>query len=157
MSSSASPVAVEVFRGGLLESQHRVNAIVIDAHERIVATAGDIGQRVFPRSSIKPFQAVPLIETGAGEAISLSPEELALACASHGGEPMHVDRVRAWLKRIDLAINDLGCGPHRPSHGASAALLARSGQEPDRTHNNCSGKHTGMLSTARHMGEPIQT
>ncbi|MCB2054440.1 MAG: asparaginase [Geminicoccaceae bacterium] len=151
------PIAVEVCRGAHVESRHAVSAVVVDASGTILAQAGDIGQAVFPRSAIKPFQAIPLIETGAAERFAVSREELALACASHGGEPMHVERVAAWLARLGMDDERLGCGPHRPTHLPSADALVRAGERPRRLHNNCSGKHTGMLAVALHMSEDPDT
>jgi L-asparaginase II len=117
---------------------------------------GDIDAPVYPRSAIKPFQALPLLETGAAEAFGVSDEEVALACASHGGEPAHVERVAAWLARLGLEERHLACGPHPPMHAASAAALAASGAKPTRLHNNCSGKHTGMLAACLHLGLPVE-
>ncbi|MCB1969416.1 MAG: asparaginase [Geminicoccaceae bacterium] len=155
MSQADAPVAVEVMRGGMVESGHRVRAAVVDDHDRLLAWAGDVEGAVYPRSAIKMFQAIPLVETGAADAFGVTNEELALACASHGGEPMHVDRVTAWLARLGLAPCDLGCGAHAPSHGPTAREMLRHGFEPNRAHNNCSGKHTGMLTAATHKGEPV--
>ena len=157
MPHAATPVAIEVTRGGTVESTHRVMAAIVDVSGRIVAQAGNVELAIFPRSAIKMFQAMQLIETGAADAFSLTSEELALACASHGGEEMHVDRVRAWLARLGLDASRLGCGAHRPLNGSAAWRLVRAGIEPDRAHNNCSGKHAGMLTVARHMGEPLDS
>ena len=153
---SQIPVAVEVCRGGRVESRHRASAVVSDAVGKTVLEIGDVDQPVFPRSSIKMFQALPLIETGAADALGLGPAELAVACASHGGETFHVELVKGWLARMGLSPDNLGCGPHPPSNKAAADALTAAGIEPGRIHNNCSGKHTGMLAVARHMGEPIE-
>ena len=156
MSANNGPVAVEALRGGRVESRHRVSAVVVDDQDRIIASAGDVDQPIYPRSAIKPLQALPVIESGAADEFDLSPEELALACASHGGEPMHVERVAAWLARLGLGEPDLTCGPHLPLHQPNAEALIAAGSKPTRLHNNCSGKHTGMLSTALHAGEPTR-
>ena len=150
------PVGVEVWRGRRVESRHRVSLCVSDAAGQIVLGIGDLDQRVYPRSAIKPFQTLPLVESGAADAFHLSEEELALACASHGGEPMHVERVAAWLRRLELDEDALACGPHPPSFKEAADALVRAGRSPGRIHNNCSGKHTGMLATARHLGAPTE-
>ncbi|MFO1035377.1 MAG: asparaginase [Geminicoccaceae bacterium] len=147
-------VAVEVWRDGQVESRHRVAAIVVDASDRPVLSVGDVDAVVFPRSAVKPFQALPLIETGAADAYGLGDAELALACASHSGMPLHVDLVDAWLRRIGLDESDLACGPHLPSNGPAAEALLRAGLTPRRVHNNCSGKHTGMLTACLHNGWP---
>ena len=150
---TTNAIAVEATRGGIAESRHRVACAVADASGRLVHRWGDVERPVFPRSALKPIQALPLIETGAADAFGLGDAEIALACASHAGEPMHVETVTAWLARIGLGVDDLECGSHAPSHEASAAALWRSGAAPVATHNNCSGKHTGFLTGARHLGE----
>jgi L-asparaginase II len=111
---------------------------------------------VFPRSAFKALQALPLIESGAAETFGVSEEELALACASHSGEAMHVERVDAWLERIDCAERDLACGPHLPIHEPTAHAMLRSGERPCRVHNNCSGKHAGFLTVARHLNVAVE-
>src|SRR5262249_45349998 len=106
--------------------------------------------------AIKPIQALPLIETGAADRYGLGPPEIALACASHNGEPRHVALVTAWLKRIGLGVTDLECGTHLPYHEEPAQAMSRAGREPTAAENNCSGKHSGFLTTARHLGEPTR-
>lgn len=150
-----NPVLVREWRGGWIESVHRGAFAVADASGRVVASLGDIGRKVFPRSAIKLIQALPLVESGAAAAAGLGDIELALACASHGGEPAHVAAVEAWLKRISCSEADLDCGPHPPSYARAAEELVRAGQAPRRIHNNCSGKHTGFLTLAKHLGAPI--
>jgi len=151
---SATPVAVELWRGPACESRHRVAVAVAETGGRLVHAIGDVATPVFPRSAIKPIQAVPLVETGAADAFDLGDGELALACASHAGEPMHTERVAAWLARLGLGERDLACGAHAPNHRETAREMRRAGRVPTAVHNNCSGKHTGMLTTALHMGEP---
>ena len=156
MTDAANPIAAEVTRGGIVESLHRAIAVVCDASGDIVHRWGDAGRPIFPRSAIKSIQALPIIETGAAERFALSDVELALACASHGGEPMHVNAVAAWLARIGLGIEDLECGAQAPIHAPAAEALFRAGETSSAIHNNFSGKHAGMLTTARHMGEPTR-
>jgi L-asparaginase II len=151
-----NPFLVDVARGALVESRHRGRYIVCDADGGIVARGGDIDAPVFPRSAIKFLQALPLVESGAAAACALSPRELAIACASHGGEPRHVETVAAWLARIGLGPADLECGAHMPSAAGAAEALIRAGAKPGALHNNCSGKHAGMLTVCRHLGEPTQ-
>lgn len=151
-----NPVFVDVWRGDMIESRHRGAVAVVDSRGNVMAAWGDIERPVFARSAIKPLQALPLIESGAAKSLSVSDEELALACASHGGEPEHVHAARSWLDRIELAISDLECGVHVPSFQPAAAALLRSGDSPSALHNNCSGKHVGFLSTAVHLGEPTR-
>src|ERR1700742_4614903 len=107
-----NPVLVEVTRGDLVESVHRGSVAIADATGNIRFALGDLQTPIYPRSSLKPIQALPLLESGAADAFELSDEEIALACASHSGEPMHTTRVAAWLKRIGCAEADLACGPH---------------------------------------------
>lgn len=149
-----SPVLVVVTRGGVVESRHRGRFVVVDAAGGVVDHEGDIDEPVFPRSAIKAIQAIPLVETGAADAFDVSPAELALACASHNGEPSQTGAVLAWLGRLGLGEADLECGPHAPGHAASAEDLARHGRAPTRVHNNCSGKHTGFLTVAKRLGVP---
>ncbi|NQW11286.1 MAG: asparaginase [Alphaproteobacteria bacterium] len=152
----AAPIAVEVTRGGMVESVHRVIAAVVDGAGHPVIAWGDVGRLVYGRSAIKPIQALPVIESGAAEAFGLDDAEVTLCCASHSGEPMHVDRVRAWLDRLGLGVEDLECGQQIPTHTGSAHAMIQAGVSPTRAHNNCSGKHSGMLTTARHLGEPTR-
>lgn len=149
----AQPVLVEVTRGNVVESRHHVLAAVCDARGRLVAGWGAVRQPVFPRSAVKPLQALPLIETGAADRFGLTDREIALACASHAGEPGHVAAVAAWLEGVGLSPADLECGAHWPSDAEAARELARLNQAPNPLHNNCSGKHSGFLTTARHLGE----
>jgi L-asparaginase II len=154
VTSNQNPVLVDVSRGDMIESQHRGAVAVIDARGKVVAAWGDIERPVFARSAIKPLQALPLVESGAAESLEVSDEELALACASHGGEPEHVQTVNNWLDRIGLVSSDLECGAHLPLYQPAAAALLRSGDTPSALHNNCSGKHVGFLTTMVHLGEP---
>ncbi|MCC7016925.1 MAG: asparaginase [Rhodospirillales bacterium] len=156
MPDEASPVLVEVTRGRLIESRHRGSAVVADAEGRVVAAWGDAGLPVYPRSSIKPLQALALIETGAAKRFAVSSEEIALACASHDADTEHVSRIAAWLGRMGLSETDLECGAHAPTAPAAAEALIREGRAPSAIHNNCSGKHAGMLASALHLGEPTK-
>src|SRR5450432_3702726 len=144
-----NPVLVEVTRGSLVESIHRGAVAVSDACGRLVLAFGDVERPIFPRSALKPVQALPLIESGAAEAFALSDEELALACASHSGEPQHTTRIFAWQQRIGCSIADLACGPHRPIHEPTATAMIASSERWTPLHNNGSGKHTGFMTLAR--------
>jgi L-asparaginase II len=154
-SGIAPPVAVLVRRGERVESEHRVAFAVAAADGRLLEAAGDVDRAVFPRSAVKPLQALALLESGAADRFAVSERELALACASHSGEPEHVALVRTWLARLELEPAALECGTHPPAHAPSAQRLAAAGLSPERVHNNCSGKHAGMLTVARHLGAPI--
>jgi L-asparaginase II len=151
---AADPLLVEVTRGPMAESLHRGAAVLADAGGRIHARWGEEGRLVYPRSAVKPIQAIPLVESGAADAFALTGEELALACASHNGEPAHVAAAAGLLARLGLGEHDLECGAHAPMHGPSADALIREGRAPSALHNNCSGKHGGFLATALHEGWP---
>jgi len=146
------PVLVEVLRGEIVESVHRGAVAVFDAEGNAVLEIGDTGRPVFPRSAVKAIQALPLVESGAADAFGFGERELALACASHGGEPAHVGLAASMLARAGLGEAALECGAHWPSHFDSTLALARSGQSPSDLHNNCSGKHAGFICTCQHLG-----
>lgn len=146
---------VEVWRGDLVESRHRGHAVVADAWGRVVAVWGDPNAPIYPRSAVKALQALPLVETGALDAFGLGSADLALACGSHCGEPRHLALARHWLERIGLPPAALACGAHPPFDDEAAAALIRAGTAATVLHNNCSGKHLGLLTTARHCGEPL--
>lgn len=150
----ANPILVEVTRSPAVESVHRGSAVIVDRRGRVVRFWGDMNQAIFPRSAIKPLQAIPLVRTGAARALDLSPEEIAMACASHGGEPVHTSTVHEWLTRLGLGPQDLECGAHPPTDRDSRDDLSRRGEAPTRLHNNCSGKHAGFLSVCKHLGFP---
>jgi len=143
-----NPVLVEVVRGALTESRHRGAVAVVDADGATVLALGDVDRPVYPRSAVKPLQALPLIESGAAQRYGFGDEELALACASHGGEPAHVAVAERMLVRAGLDVAALECGAHWPSHQPSSQALARSGGASSALHNNCSGKHAGFLCVA---------
>lgn len=150
------PVAVHVTRGGAIESRHRASYAVVDVDGRRLEGAGDTDMAVYPRSAIKPLQAVPVVETGTADRFAFTAAELALACASHGGEKAHVETAAALLSRAGLTPADLECGAHLPTHVPSQHALVRAGEAPSPLHNNCSGKHAAMLATAVHQGEPTR-
>jgi L-asparaginase II len=145
---------VEVTRGSVVESRHRVHIAVAHAERGLVASAGNAGLVSFVRSAIKMFQALPLVEGGGVEQFDLTTEELAVCTASHGGEPFHVAAARSILRKADASEDLLACGPHPPMHPSSADALAACHQTPGRIHNNCSGKHAGMLAFATLRGWP---
>jgi len=143
---------IVVTRGDRIESVHVVHVAVVDPAGRIIASVGDPDRPVFLRSAAKPFQALPLVEDGIADQVGMSPRELALACGSHGGQPEHVQTVRTFLGRIGMSEDQLECGPHLPMHEPSAHRLLESGAQPNRIHNNCSGKHAAMLAFAARKG-----
>ena len=149
------PFVIEVWRGDLVESRHRVAVAVVDGLGSLILEHGDIKRLVYPRSAVKPLQALPLIESGAAAAFHVSDEEIALASASHSGEPGHAEVARRWLERLGLTPDDLMCGAHAPLDADAARDLAAKGEPVNAVHNNCAGKHIAMLTTARHMGAPL--
>ena len=150
----AAPYLAEATRGSIVESRHPGIAVVVEADGAVVHHWGDVDQPIYPRSAIKALQALAFVETGAADAFNCSDTEIALAGASHFGMAMHTAPVAAWLDRVGLAAADLECGPHYPTDRAAANDLVATGKRPTPLHNNCSGKHAAMLTTARHMGEP---
>lgn len=147
------PVLVEVLRGAVVESEHRGAAVVVDADGRTVFERGDVDRPIFPRSAVKAFQVLPLFETGAADRFGLTPAEIALAVASHSGEPDHAETARGMLAKAGLSPDRLECGAHWPMGAAAARDLAASGGKPTALHNNCSGKHAGFLCVACAMDE----
>ena len=145
----ANPVLAEITRGPLVESAHRGAVHVVDADGGVVLSLGDVGRPIYPRSAIKGLQALPLVESGAVERFGLGDAELALACASHNGEPAHTATAAGMLASAGRSVADLECGWHWPNlHPPAAHDLARSGQVPSALHNNCSGKHAGFVCLA---------
>lgn len=151
-----NPILVEVTRGDMVESRHRASFAVSDAGGRIVLAAGNVERPIYARSAIKPLQAIALVESGAAEAFELGNREIALACASHNGEPRHVETVLDWLRRIGCDLDDLECGAHLPGNEAAMIKLLQANRNATPAHNNCSGKHSGFLSVARHLDIPTE-
>jgi L-asparaginase II len=149
-----NPVLVEVTRGATVESRHRGAIVVADVRGKPLLALGDVEAPVYPRSAVKAIQALPLVESGAADAFGFRSRELALAQASHGGEPQHVAGVSAMLAAIGLGEPALECGAHSPSNHQAAAELLKAGKTPTQLHNNCSGKHAGFLAVCRHRGIP---
>jgi len=143
-------------RGPVVESRHRVHAVVADASGALVATAGDPAIQTVLRSCAKPFQAMPFVSSGGLESVGWGEEMLALACASHGGEPEHISIVAEMLASIELEEGDLACGPHEPLTRRGQKALKESGHPASRLHNNCSGKHAAMLAFAKTQGWPTR-
>lgn len=150
----ANPILAEAVRGNWVENRHRGAFVVVDATGKVIASGGDIERPVFPRSAIKSMQALAMFDRGAYDRFHHSSRELALACASHHGEDMHVEGVTAFLGHLGLSASDLECGAHMPTDGKAREALRAAGAEPSPLHNNCSGKHSGMLSVALAMGVP---
>jgi L-asparaginase II len=151
-----NPVLVEVTRGPVVESRHRGIVALADSQGHVVAAAGNTATPVFPRSAVKPIQALPLVECGAADAFGYGPVELALACASHGGEPRHVAAVTKMLAAAGADASALECGPQWPANEDARIALARTGEKPGAIHNNCSGKHAGFIAVAQHRGWDVK-
>jgi len=150
-----NPVLIEVTRGAMIESVHTGALALAGPDGEMVLSIGDTSPPVFPRSSIKALQCLPFIESGAAARYGFPDAEIALACASHTGTGTHADLAGRMLERVGLGEPDLGCGAHPPLGAAAQKELWRNGGTPTQLHNNCSGKHAGMLATALHLDEPL--
>lgn len=147
--------AVAAWRGTRVESVHNVAACVVDADGTVVMKVGTVETPVFLRSAAKPFIAAASVRAGVLEAFGFGERELAVMAASHSGEPGHVDLVASMLARIGASVDDLQCGPQVPGDAAAAAALVTHGEAPTALHNNCSGKHAGILALAKVLGAPF--
>src|SRR5262245_34923778 len=148
---------VEVRRGAITESRHRGHIVAVEPDGKMRATVGVPASVTFLRSSAKPFQALPLVISGAADHFGFTDQEVALACASHNGEPIHTQIVASMLERIGLTPAALKCGVHEPYSPAAAEELRAKGIPANVLHNNCSGKHAGMLALAKYLGAPTET
>jgi len=148
-----NPILAEAQRGGIVESFHRGAVAVVDADGTLHTALGDIERPIFPRSAVKVLQALPLVASGAADRWQLSDEELALACASHGGEPRHAQAAASMLAKAGVDKDALECGTHWPYNDAAIKALAARGETPSALHNNCSGKHAGFVCLACLMAE----
>ena len=146
---------VALTRGGHVESVHRGAIAVLDSGGRLLGGVGDPLTAVHLRSAAKPFQALAVVESGAADAMCITEEELAVMCGSHGGEPAHVRIVAALLDRLGLGPEVLVCGTRQPLSPSAGRALAEGGEVPSVLHNNCSGKHAGMVALALHLGAPV--
>jgi L-asparaginase II len=145
VTASANPLLVEAWRGGIVESAHRGALVVVDADGHTVLALGDADRAVFPRSAVKALQALPLVAGGAADALALTDAELAIACASHNGEPRHAATSAAMLAKAGVDVTALECGTHWPTLDTAVRALVQAGAEPSALHNNCSGKHAGFV------------
>jgi len=149
--SKPVPMA-EIWRGPFLESLHLGHAVICDDTGQVVRSWGDPDALIYPRSSAKMIQALPLLTSGAADKYGLTSEQLALACASHNGAHIHTSRVNSWLGQLGLRDDDFRCGPQMPDDKPAMHDLIKTGTSPCQVHNNCSGKHAGFLTLAQHMG-----
>lgn len=153
---AAEPL-VEVKRGGITESRHRGHIVAVEPDGTIAAYLGVPETVTYLRSSAKPHQAIPLVASGAADRFGFTERELALACASHSGEPIHTEVAASMLRKIGLGPEALKCGIHEPFSPEVARRLREKGEQPNVLQNNCSGKHAGMLALALHLGAPTET
>jgi L-asparaginase II len=154
------PVAeplVAVTRGGITESRHRGHVVAVEPDGTVAAYLGAPETVTYLRSSAKPHQAIPLVASGAADRFGFTEEELALACASHSGEPIHTKVAASMLRKIGLGPEALKCGVHEPFSAAETRRLRENGEQPNVLQNNCSGKHAGMLALALHLGAPTES
>ena len=145
-----------VTRGSGIESRHRVHAAVVNANGALVGASREPQTVTMWRSCAKPFQVMPLLASGGFDEVGWGDDELALACASHGGEPEHVAIAESMLRDLGLEEGDLACGPHEPLSPRGARIVRESGERPTRLHNNCSGKHAAMLARAHVAGWTLE-
>ena len=143
---SSNPILVENIRGEVVESFHRGSFCVVDQHGEVLWSEGDIQQVSFPRSALKYFQHIPFLLSGGFDALGFTDKELAIMCASHNGEDIHLEAVNAVLHRISLKSDNLKCGPQQPTLKKDFVALIKNDKEPSCMHNNCSGKHAGFLA-----------
>lgn len=152
-----SEILAQVIRGETVESIHSGHIIVIDGEHNTVASMGDPSTVTYFRSACKAFQAIPCITSGAADAFGYTADKIAMACASHSGENIHVELASRMLEKIGLSEADLRCGVHLPFSDAASKTMLRLGEEPTQLHNNCSGKHAAMLAFATHIGADLDT
>ncbi len=150
----SNPSFIEITRGPLVECVHTGALALSRPSGELVMALGNVSRAIYPRSSIKAIQCLPLIETGAADHFGFDDQMIALACASHTGMEKHSQLAGKMLEQVGLKESALECGAHPPLGAGAARDLWRSGGTPSQLHNNCSGKHAGMLATALHMGEP---
>jgi len=150
-----NPIIVKSIRGGIVGNVYRgIYAVIREG--RVVRKGGDIDQPFFMRSSEKTIQAAVVVESGAADAFGLIDEEIAVIAGSHSGEDFHVAAVRSVLKKGGLDESHLKCGVHPPTHEPTREALTRAGKPFEAVHNNCSGKHAGMLLAAKHLGVSLE-
>ena len=147
---------VDVYRGGRMESSHSGHIAVVNSDGKLLYFIGDPYRITYARSSVKPMQAIPALETGAADKFGLTDIDLAVICSSHNGEPQHTDRVLSILNKAKIGVEALQCGTHIPLAMDVYEKMIREGKKLTPLYNNCSGKHAGMLLTAKHMGEPLE-
>jgi L-asparaginase II len=151
-----NPILANIIRGSIVESAHRGAYVVVNAKGLVAAEQGDIDRPIFPRSAIKAFQCLPVIESGAADQFGLTGEEIALCCSSHNGEAEHLRVAASILNKSGANEADYECGSHWPERADDKAALTKSNELPRSIHNNCSGKHAGMIALAKHLSVPVR-
>ncbi|MBK8312774.1 MAG: asparaginase [Acidobacteria bacterium] len=153
--TASSEILIEVTRGSMVESVHRGFIVAVDGGGDPVAGLGDINVTTYFRSAAKPFQSIPLISSGAADHFQLNSKEIAVINGSHSGEPVHLEVVRSILHKTGIDESALMCGSHMPFDDVTARQLRSESRHASVLHNNCSGKHAGMLALARFLGEKL--
>lgn len=153
----SNPILVEIYRDQVLESFHRGAVCVVDREGKIIYSAGNIDQVCYPRSAMKLLQVLPLIAHGGMEHFGFTLEEIAVMCGSHNAEAEHLRVIRSILQKIGMSEDQLQCGPQYPTSKKDAEALIKKDEKPKAIHNNCSGKHAGMLAMCALMGWPADT
>jgi L-asparaginase II len=148
--------SVYAYRGGIIENRHHISIAVVDSENKLIASSGNPELQAHLRSSAKPFQVQALFQSGAAKKFDFSEKEIALACASHSGSPEHVAVATGMLDKLGLDVFDLACGVHMPGDKVERVRLEKSGEKPTALHNNCSGKHAGMLAVAKTLNVPTE-
>lgn len=154
MTEANAPIKVNIYRGNTVESSHTVHCMVMNRDGQTIGSWGNENFLISPRSTLKSLQAIPFVESGALEAFGLGDKEIALACASHNAENIHMDGVTTWLGKINMSADDLQCGGHLSLGRERRHEMIRNGETMTALHSDCSGKHMGMLSTAVHKEYP---
>lgn len=149
--------AIEVTRGSLVECNHSVHIAVVNSEGELIYSYGDPKKVIYARSSVKPIQAIQVLETKADKAYDITDREISFMCSSHSGEPYHVDCTRQILKKADISVDKLNCGTHVPGNSQIYKELIESKEPLTQEHNNCSGKHSGMLISAKNLNEDLDT
>ena len=145
-------IKANILRGDGVESRHSIYAVAVDEEGTVLWQAGNENFPTCVRSTLKPFQASAAVKAGATEAAGFTAKELALMCASHSGEDEHLQVAQSMMKKLGLGPEAYECGAHLPFHQETRWALIRAKQKPTPFHNNCSGKHAGMLALAKHLG-----
>ena len=130
-----------------VESVHLAKCLIVNSLNEIIFTTNNDQDTIFPRSAIKLFQAIPFAKSGAIQKFNLNTKQISLSCSSHVGEDFHIKELLNWFKKLNISLESLRCGIHNPLDQNSSNKLLLSGNKPTQIHNNCAGKHLGMISS----------